>query len=62
MENQQSTQSGRQTRRTAGRSEDSKILEEQLQEGLEGSFPSSDPVSVTTSLIIGSPKEKRATR
>jgi hypothetical protein len=51
--------SGRQTRRTAGRSEDRKVLEEQLQEGLEGSFPGSDPVSVTSSLISGSPKEKR---
>jgi hypothetical protein len=53
------TASGRQTRRTAGRSEDRKVLEEQLQEGLEGSFPGSDPVSVTTSLISGSPKDKR---
>ena len=58
MENHQSTQSGRHTRRTAGRSEDRKVLEEQLQEGLEGSFPGSDPVSVTSSLISGSPKEK----
>jgi hypothetical protein len=64
MENSQRslTASGRQTRRTAGRSEDPKVLEEQLQEGLEGSFPGSDPVSVTTSLISGSPKEKRAGR
>jgi hypothetical protein len=59
MENHQSTLRGRQTRRTAGRSEDRKVLEEQLQEGLEGSFPGSDPVSVTSSLISGSPKEKR---
>jgi hypothetical protein len=61
MENSQRspTTSGRQTRRTAGRSEDRKILEEQLQEGLEGSFPGSDPVSVTTSLISGSPKQKK---
>jgi hypothetical protein len=60
MENSQRnpTTSGRQTRRTAGRSEDRKILEEQLQEGLEGSFPGSDPVSVTTSLISGRPKQK----
>jgi hypothetical protein len=62
MENSQRslTASGRQTRRTAGRSEDPKVLEEQLQEGLEGSFPGSDPVSVTTSLISGSPKEKKS--
>jgi hypothetical protein len=60
MENSQRspTASGRQTRRTAGRSEDRKVLEEQLQEGLEGSFPGSDPVSVTSSLISGSPKPK----
>jgi hypothetical protein len=62
MENSQRspTTSGRQTRRTAGRSEDPKVLEEQLQEGLEGSFPGSDAVSVTTSLISGSPKEKKS--
>lgn len=47
-------------RRTQGRSEDPRILEEQLQEGLEDSFPGSDPVSVTTSLISGSPKPKRS--
>jgi hypothetical protein len=43
-------------RRTPGRSEDPRVLEEQLQEGLEDSFPGSDPISVTTSLISGSPK------
>lgn len=47
-------------RRTPGRSEDLQTLEEQLQEGLEGSFPGSDPVSVTSSLISGRPKEKAA--
>ena len=51
-------QSFRLRRRTPGRSEDPRILEEQLQEGLENTFPGSDPVSVTTSLISGSPKEK----
>jgi hypothetical protein len=45
-------------RRTAGRAEDRRTLEEQLQEGLEDSFPASDPVSVTTSLISGCPKPK----
>jgi hypothetical protein len=48
-------------RRTPGRSEDPKILEEQLQEGLEETFPASDPVSVTSTLISGTgkPLEKR---
>jgi hypothetical protein len=45
-------------RRTPGRSEDPRVLEEQLQEGLEDSFPGSDPISVTTSLISGGPKPK----
>ena len=33
--------------------EDPAIQEEQLQEGLEDSFPASDPVSVTSTLISG---------
>jgi hypothetical protein len=37
----------------AGRSEDPSVLEEQLQEGLEDTFPASDPVSVTLILISG---------
>jgi hypothetical protein len=45
-------------RRTPGRAEDRRTLEEQLQQGLEDTFPASDPVSVTTSLISGCPKEK----
>lgn len=40
-------------RRTPGRSEDPAVLEEQLQEGLEDSFPASDPVAVTSTLISG---------
>lgn len=40
-------------RRTPGRSVDPSVLEEQLQEGLEDSFPASDPVSVTSSVISG---------
>lgn len=40
-------------RRTAGRSEDSKTLEEQLQSGLEDSFPASDPPAVVSSTISG---------
>ena len=51
-------ESHRTRRRTAGRAEDPRVLEEQLQEGLEDTFPGSDPVSVTTSLISGSPKPK----
>lgn len=31
--------------------------EDELQEGLEDSFPASDPVSVTGSSITGAPKE-----
>ena len=46
-------------RRTEGRAEDRKTLEEQLNEGLEATFPGSDPVSVTKSLISGGPKEKK---
>ena len=44
-------------RRTEGRAEDKPTLEEQLQEGLEDSFPASDPVSVVSTTIAS-----RATR
>ena len=47
-------------RRTPGRSEDPLVLEEQLQEGLEDSFPASDPVSVTSTLISGAAKRRRS--
>lgn len=43
-------------RRTPGRSEDPVVLEEQLQAGLEDTFPASDPVSVTSTLISGTVK------
>lgn len=43
-------------RRTPGRSEDPSVLEEQLQEGLEDTFPASDPVAVTSTLISGTGK------
>jgi hypothetical protein len=43
-------------RRTAGRAEDRLTLEEQLNEGLEDSFPASDPVSVISTTISGCPK------
>ena len=38
-------------RRTSGRSEDSGTLEEQLQTGLEDSFPASDPPAVISTAI-----------
>lgn len=47
-------------RRTEGRAEDPATLEEQLQEGLEDTFPGSDPVSVTITGIPGRPKDHRA--
>lgn len=34
-------------------------IEEELEEGLEDTFPASDPVSVTSSSIPGSPKKRR---
>lgn len=40
-------------RRTPGRAEDRETLEEQLHEGLEDTFPASDPVSVVSTLIVG---------
>lgn len=45
------------TRRTEGRAEDKSTLEEQLQEGLEDTFPASDPVSVTSTAIAGRTKK-----
>lgn len=44
-------------RRTEGRTEDPNQLEEQLREGLEETFPASDPVSVTSTTIAGRSKE-----
>ena len=45
------------TRRTQGRSEQSETLEEQLQTGLEDTFPASDPPSVvSTTIFRGTPK------
>ncbi len=44
-------------RRTPGRAEDRQTLEEQLVEGLEDSFPASDPISVISTVIPGSPKK-----
>lgn len=47
------TDSKKHPRRTPGRAEDRETLEEQLHEGLEDSFPASDPVSVVSTLIAG---------
>lgn len=44
-------------RRTPGRAEDRETLEEQLHEGLEDTFPASDPVSVVSTLIAGRTKK-----
>jgi hypothetical protein len=45
------------TRRTQGRSEQSETLEEQLQTGLEDTFPASDPPAVvSTAISRGGPK------
>ena len=44
-------------RRTPGRAEDRETLEEQLREGLEDTFPASDPVSVVSTLIAGRTKK-----
>ena len=40
-------------RRAQGRSEEPETLEEQLQTGLEDTFPASDPVSVVSTVIPG---------
>ncbi len=47
---------GSRRRRTPGRAEDRETLEEQLSEGLEDTFPASDPVSVVSTLIAGRSK------
>lgn len=47
------TSNGSKRRRTPGRAEDPGTLEEQLHEGLEDTFPASDPVSVVSTLIAG---------
>ena len=38
--------------------DDKHLLEEELEEGLEDSFPASDPVSVISTAIPGSPRRK----
>ncbi|MBN9547770.1 MAG: hypothetical protein J0H31_02515 [Alphaproteobacteria bacterium] len=44
-------------RRAEGRSEDQFTLEEQLQSGLEDSFPASDPPAVVSTAITGGSKD-----
>src|SRR2546423_12031463 len=44
------------TRRTPGRSEEPRTLEDQLQAGLEDSFPASDPPAVVSTTISGGAK------
>ncbi|WP_217577551.1 hypothetical protein [Mesorhizobium sp. GbtcB19] len=44
-------------RRTEGRSENPDTLEEQLQSGLEDSFPASDPPAVVSTAITGGAKD-----
>ena len=44
-------------RRTQGRSEDPETLEEQLQTGLEDTFPASDPPAAVSTAIAGRCKE-----
>ncbi|MEI9408919.1 hypothetical protein [Mesorhizobium salmacidum] len=45
------------TRRTPGRSEEPQTLEDQLQAGLEDSFPASDPPAVVSTAIPGGAKK-----
>ena len=52
------SQAAPRARRTPGRSEDPAVLEEQLELGLEGSFPGSDAISVISTVIAGRPKPK----
>ena len=54
------SQAAPRARRTPGRSEDPAVLEEQLELGLEGSFPGSDAISVISTVIAGGPKPKIA--
>ncbi|PWK71757.1 hypothetical protein C8K44_106273 [Aminobacter sp. AP02] len=49
----------RRARRSDDRPKDQHILQEELDEGLEDSFPASDPVSVTSTTISGGPVEPR---
>lgn len=50
----------RPNRRAEGRKKDPATLEEQLQEGLEDTFPGSDPVSVTIPGVPGRPDDRHS--
>lgn len=52
-----STTENIEARRTPGRSEKTETLEDQLQAGLEGSFPASDPPAVVSTTISGRTKK-----
>lgn len=52
-----STTENTEDRRALGRSEKTETLEDQLQEGLEGSFPASDPPAVVSTAISGRAKK-----
>jgi hypothetical protein len=45
--------------KTYSQQDEKDLLEEELEEGLEDSFPASDPVSVTSTAIPGGPDRKR---
>lgn len=45
----------RRARRSDERPKDQHVLQQELDEALEDSFPASDPVSVTSTTISGSP-------
>ncbi len=45
----------RRARRNDERPKDQHVLQQELDEALEDSFPASDPVSVTSTTISGSP-------
>lgn len=49
----------RRARRSDDRPKDQQVLQQELDEGLEDSFPASDPVSVTSTTISGGPVEPR---
>jgi hypothetical protein len=45
--------------RKQAKSQTGELEEEELEDGLEDTFPASDPVSVTSSSIPGGPKKKQ---
>lgn len=59
--NLQETLMDQNDRAEKGRSKNDKVLEEQLEEGLEDTFPASDPVSVVSTAIPGKAKPAKGT-